>query len=212
MMYLVMGRTAAGKDTAAQIMGEVFGFRQVVSATTRPRRSPDEDTHRFVTPEQAGAERDKVAQTEIGEYLYYATKSDVESADVYIIDPPGMLQLAHAMPGTDFVLVYMLAREEDRARAFAARAMAGDSSLTEQDALALFDKRNADENERFAMFAGLEKDFLARVRGQGPVLGRCMRPFSRPAGLPANVGTPLALLNPYGDEDALRRLIVATFG
>lgn len=161
MKYLIVGRTAAGKDTLARILEEEYGFRQGLSATTRPRRSPDEATHRFVTEAVAAAEADKVAQTRIGKNLYYATRADVEAADVYIIDPPGMIQLAKAMPEESFVLVVVVADRLLRAEAFALRARQGNPSLASNEALEMFNDRDMQESARFS---ALEK----ACAGRGP--------------------------------------------
>ena len=186
MKYLIVGRTAAGKDTLARILGEEYGFRQVLSATTRPRRSPDEATHRFVTEAEAAAEADKVAQTRIGEHLYYATRADVEAADIYIIDPPGMMQLAKAMPEENFVLVVVVADRLLRAEAFAARARQGNPSLASNEALEMFNDRDMQESARFS---ALEK--------------ACAGP-ARPEGLPGNVSSPVVVFNDMEDLEALR--------
>lgn len=186
MKYLIAGRTATGKDTLARILEEDYGLRQVISATTRPRRSPDEATHRFVTPAEADAETDKVAQTRIGEYLYYATRTDVEAADIYIIDPPGMIQLAQAMPEESFALIVMTARPDRSKSAFIARARQGCPDLSEADAEEMYDKREAEESERFA---ALEE----------ACINRC-----RLSGLPQNVSDPILVANYMEDIETLR--------
>lgn len=186
MKYLIVGRTAAGKDTLAHILEEEYGFRQVLSATTRPRRSPDEATHRFVTEAEAAAETDKVAQTRIGDYLYYATRADVEAADLYIIDPPGMMQLARAMPEEEFALIVVVARRLRRAEAFALRARQGNPFLTSKEALEMFNERDTQEASRFSE---LEKACIDQTR---------------PEGLPENVSSPVVVPNYMGDLEPLR--------
>lgn len=186
MKYLIVGRTAAGKDTLVHILEEEYGFRQVLSATTRPRRSPDEATHRFVTEDEAAAEADKVAQTRIGGYLYYATRADVEAADIYIIDPPGMMQLAKAMPEENFALIVVIAERLRRAGAFALRARQGNPFLAGNEALEMFNERDAQESARFSV---LEKASTGQTR---------------PEGLPENVSSPVVVFNDMEDLETLR--------
>lgn len=154
MKYLIIGRTAAGKDTLADALHDDYGFARVKSATTRPRRDEGEDTHVFVTPDEAAAEKHKVASTVIDGHEYYATFKTVNEADVYVIDPEGARELSHNMPKADFHIVYLSAPADQRRQRFVERARAGDPSLAEDDALALFEAREAAEDARFSSFEG----------------------------------------------------------
>ncbi len=154
MKYLIIGRTAAGKDTLADALADGYGLARVKSATTRPRRDEGEDTHVFVTETEATSEKHKVASTVIDGHEYYATFKAVSAADVYVIDPEGARELSHNMPKADFHIVYLSAPADQRRQRFIERAMAGDPSLTETDAAALFEQREAAEDERFSSFEG----------------------------------------------------------
>lgn len=155
MRYLIIGRTASGKDTLANMLCRNHGFSAVKSSTTRPKRDENEDTHVFVTLEEAAAETDKVAQTTIGDYEYYATRKTVENADIYVIDPDGARELSRNMDDEDFHIVYISVSPETRKEHFISRAMAGDENLSKDDALKLFEERDAAEDERFSAFEGL---------------------------------------------------------
>ena len=154
MKYLIIGRTASGKDTLARTLLEEHGMTPVKSSTTRPKRSEDENTHIFVTADEAESETHKVARTEIDGYEYYATYKAVNEADVYVIDPEGARELSHNMPHADFHIVYLSAPTEEREKRFVERACAGDESLTEDAARELFKSRDAAEDERFSAFEG----------------------------------------------------------
>lgn len=154
MKYLIIGRTASGKDTLAKMLRADYGMTLVKSSTTRPKRSDDEDTHIFVTAEEAAAETHKVAQTEIDGHEYYATYKTVNEADIYVIDPEGARELSHNMPHVDFHIVYLSASPEAREKHFIERACAGDGSLTEDEARELFRARDAAEDKRFSAFEG----------------------------------------------------------
>lgn len=112
---LVVGRTATGKDTFRHAL-EKLGMTFVKSSTTREKRYPGEDTHVFLTHEEADAipASEKVAVTHINNGAarddeYFATKTDVMNHDAYIIDPVGVKMLLKNMPDTQFGIIYLQA-------------------------------------------------------------------------------------------------------
>lgn len=119
MKVLIVGRSGVGKDTLREELETSYGWKFVKSKTTRAPRFKGEDTHQFVTRKQADSDDDKVAVTYIentitDKDIYYASRSDVNDCDGYIVDPVGMFQLLCNMPDTDFMLVYLRAKESDR--------------------------------------------------------------------------------------------------
>ena len=88
MMYLIIGRTACGKDYLASELTKQ-GLKGVISRTTRPRRPDEPDTHIFVTKEQAAQETNKVAYTNINDNDYYVIPEVLSDKQFYIIDPIG---------------------------------------------------------------------------------------------------------------------------
>lgn len=146
MMYIIMGRTASGKDYFADLLKQK-GLTGVKSRTTRPPRSDDENTHIFVSQDDAGKTTDRVAYTKIGDYEYFATERDILGKDFYIVDPIGLESLAHNMPSIIFNVIYIEADREDRKRHFVAR-----QSASKEDAEKLFDERDAAETEQFDKF------------------------------------------------------------
>lgn len=143
MKTLILGRSAVGKDYLADKLSKKFGLKGVKSKTTRPIRFLHEDTHVFVNQETADKEVNKVAETKINGYTYYATEEDVEKADYYIIDPLGLYQLVDNMPETRFHVVYIICPDELRCKRFMER---GKTTAEE------FYERNNAEKERFDEF------------------------------------------------------------
>ena len=93
------------EDTLADALRHAYGMTFVKSCTTRPRRTPDEDTHVFLTEQQAEPlVRDAVAYTRIGDYIYFTTAQQVMETEGYVIDPIGMRILCANMPNTRFVI------------------------------------------------------------------------------------------------------------
>lgn len=143
--YLIIGRSGVGKDTLADYMSDM-GLRQLLSYTTRPMRSPDEATHNFVTEEEAAQLTDRVAQTTIDGYEYFATRHQLNLCDTYVIDPQGADELVRNCPDMEFHIVYVMADHAERKARAIARA---EDPETEAK---VFDSRDADESPRFDEF------------------------------------------------------------
>ena len=140
MKWLIVGRTGTGKDYLANRMREE-GMRIVKSYATRPKRSADEDTHIFISKDEAKAiaEAEKAAKTVIRGYEYFATKKQVMDSDAYIIDPNGVYDLVHNMPDTPFGIIYITADEAASTRAAVARA-----DNTEEEEKVVSDRKEAE--------------------------------------------------------------------
>lgn len=108
MKYLIVGRSGTGKDTLANFL-VAKGLRMLKSYTTRPRRYEGEDTHEFITPEEATKKTHKVATTVINGYEYFATQEQLDQCDIYIIDPHGLYELVENCPMTTFHIVHLTA-------------------------------------------------------------------------------------------------------
>ena len=87
MKILIIGRSGSGKSTLANYLTEKYGLKQLESYATRPMRVKNEKGHRFITPEEAKNFTDRVAETVINGYEYFATRQQVDECDVYVIDP-----------------------------------------------------------------------------------------------------------------------------
>jgi len=188
MKFLIIGRTGTGKDTLRKILEEKYGFTFVKSSTTRKRRYPGEDTHVFLTKEEAAAvpEKEKVAVTYIknGDEVdeYFASRQDVKKADAYIIDPDGATMLLKNMPDEQFEIVYLYAA--DRARQ---KAMAVNRAEDKAEAAKIFEARYASEDDEFSSME---------------TMMRSTTDFCR------NCHNVLPWLNIY-DKDAMERLAAA---
>lgn len=158
---LIIGRTASGKDTLADALRRAYGMTFVKSCTTRPRRTPGEDTHVFLTKRQAEPlARDAVAYTKIGDYIYFTTAQQVMETEGYVIDPIGMRMLCTNMPDTQFAIAYVHADDAQRRRHALQR---GDAA---REAVA-FAKRDASEDAEFDRF---ERDIAAYADGNTTAL------------------------------------------
>lgn len=159
MMYIIMGRTASGKDHFAELLKQQ-GLTGVKSHTTRPKRFEEEDTHMFISKDEADKITDRVAYTKIGDYEYFATKNDVMGKDFYIIDPIGLISLANNLPDMAFCVIYIEANRQERKRHFVAR-----QSCSEEEAEKMFDERDNAETKQFDEFE--DKMHAAMKYGNG---------------------------------------------
>lgn len=89
-IILLVAPSGAGKTTVANILCEQYGFKQVVSYTTRKPRYKNELGHIFVTCEQFNCLTNICAYTEFDGNKYCATSEQVDNADIYIIDKKGI--------------------------------------------------------------------------------------------------------------------------
>ena len=143
---LIIGRSGSGKDTLAMALTEKFGMKQLCSTTTRPRRYDGEDSHIFVSEAEAEKLKERVAETVINGYQYFATKQQFEECDIYVIDPRGLEYLCKKAPNSPLCVVYVHA--EDGVRKERAIKRADDA----EEAAKVFEKRHADEDEQFSDF------------------------------------------------------------
>lgn len=175
---LIIGRTASGKDTLADALRRSCGMTFVKSCTTRPRRTPDEDTHVFLTERQAEPlVQDAVAYTKIGDYIYFTTAQQVMETEGYVIDPIGMRMLCGNMPGTSFVIAYVHADSTERRQHALRRGDAARES-------AAFAARDASEDAEFDRF---EQDIAAYDAGDATAL-------------PKNVTSVICIENRYDES------------
>ena len=148
MLICIIGRTGSGKDYLAKKLEEK-GLKQIKSYTTRPKRNENEDTHTFITKEEADKITDKIAVTEINGYEYFATYSQVKENDIYIIDPNGLKVLTENLKDEKMIVVYVKADDEER------KERAINRADNKEKELEIFNKRNESENEQFTEFENL---------------------------------------------------------
>lgn len=89
-LYLFVGRSASGKTTVANILERVGKYNQLQSYTTRLKRSDDEVGHTFISDEEFDKLENIIGYTEYNGHRYCSTAEQVDAADVYVIDVPGV--------------------------------------------------------------------------------------------------------------------------
>ena len=90
-VFLVVGESGSGKDSLVTRLCDEFGYKQLISYATRPRRTNEGDTHIFISPDEVEQYRDQmIAYTQIGEFEYFATKEQLYKNSIYVIDYRGI--------------------------------------------------------------------------------------------------------------------------
>ena len=153
-MILIIGRSGSGKDFLARELAKK-GLSQVKTYTTRPPRYEGEDTHIFISVEEAARTDGKIATTVINGYEYFATADQMKENDVYIIDPRGAAELLQNCPEAFFDVCYLQAEASCR------RAMAVGRGQDMAKEAEIYQMRNADEDAQFREFEGMLKDSYA---------------------------------------------------
>lgn len=92
-IFLIMGKSGAGKDAVVNSLCYKYGLQRLNSYTTRPSRGPG-DMHEFVPSYEGWLESHPddavVGYTYFHNHHYWASQSQADAADLYIIDPDGV--------------------------------------------------------------------------------------------------------------------------
>lgn len=92
-LFLFVGKSASGKSTIANLLSEKYGYKQIWSYTTRPPRYENESGHIFVSKEEFDNLGDLAAYTLYNNYEYGTTFEQINKADIYVVDVPGVESL-----------------------------------------------------------------------------------------------------------------------
>lgn len=117
-LMCVMAESAAGKDRLVNELCNRNNLTQLISYTTRVRRSNEGDTHIFVdeeTYQQMKDDNNIAAYTYINGNHYWSTINQLYESDFYVIDPRGIESLkALNLPKLHLITVYVNVPEDIR--------------------------------------------------------------------------------------------------
>lgn len=88
-LFLFVGKSASGKTTVADMLAK-DGYTQISSYTTRAPRYDGEIGHIFVTDEEYDRLENIMASTLYNGHRYCTTLEQVQEADLYVVDVPGV--------------------------------------------------------------------------------------------------------------------------
>lgn len=93
-LFLLVGPSGSGKSTIEKELCKRMGLRSIESYTDRPRRTPDETGHIFVSTNEFNALGTIVTHTVFAGYQYGTTKACLDEADIFVVDPNGVREVA----------------------------------------------------------------------------------------------------------------------
>lgn len=90
-LIVLIGRSGVGKTSVAEYLCHEYGWTQVESYTTRPKRTENEKGHLFISESEFNdiPGEDLVAYMEYRGFRYGATKTQLNRANLYVVDPGG---------------------------------------------------------------------------------------------------------------------------
>lgn len=89
----LVGKSGSGKSYIAKHLSEKYGYKILLSYTTREKRGDNDNDHIFITENEYYALPQKVATTFFDRHHYCATRNQIDENDIYIIDIEGLKQL-----------------------------------------------------------------------------------------------------------------------
>lgn len=110
MLYVIMGRSGSGKTTVSEALSERYGLKPVWSYTPRPKRSPDEKGHIFVTQEEYDNLQNKIAPVFYSGNHYCTTREQLLQSDLFVAEPSVVPELIKA--NVPFVVICLKISEE----------------------------------------------------------------------------------------------------
>lgn len=109
-LICLIGKSGSGKNYIANKL-ERKGFVSVKSYTTRPMRHDDPNdinTHTFISPDRVSEYKDDiVVDTYFNGAYYFATRQQLNEADIYILDKVGLVNLYRNYHDRDILAFYI---------------------------------------------------------------------------------------------------------
>lgn len=92
-LFLLVGPSGVGKSTIEESLCSRLGLKSIESYTDRPKRTPDETGHIFVSTDEFNALGSIVTYTVFNGYQYGTTKECLDAADIFVVDPRGVKEV-----------------------------------------------------------------------------------------------------------------------
>lgn len=104
-IFCIIGESGSGKTTIVTELCDKYGFKQIDSYTTRPKRTEDEIGHIFVNQEAFDKLKPYiVAYKNFNGFDYGATEQQVNTCDLYVVDYDGLKYLKEHYKGSKKVV------------------------------------------------------------------------------------------------------------
>lgn len=153
---LVMGRSQSGKTTIAKKLAEITGMALLKTSTDRPRRTPDEDTYHFYTPEEAAgipADQKLFSTRAVDGFERWTDRDDFLAAGIAVLDPTGAKPAVRLWQAQGYRVTILYCGEPDETRRTRwMKQFAADDGSDWDQVLAAFEHREATEAPMFDAF------------------------------------------------------------
>ena len=117
-MIILVGESGSGKSTIQSYLIKDYGYKSLISYTTRPPRNGETDgvDYHFISEEEFDKKAEEDFFAEIGQYrewMYGSAKDDCTKDKVAVLTPHGLRQMKK-IPGLDIVSFYIDVPRRDR--------------------------------------------------------------------------------------------------
>jgi len=130
-LVFLVGPSGSGKTTISDLLEKKYGYKSVPSFTTRSPRYEGESGHTFISPEEFSKLKrsgELFTYTKINNNYYGATNEMVDGANLYVIDPDGVLNISmEELLKRHCVYIFITSDDEDRKTRLDARKGEDDS-------------------------------------------------------------------------------------
>lgn len=152
---VITGWTHSGKTRLAEFLSERLGMKLLKTCTTRPKRTPDEDTCHFYTETEAAKipEAEKIFRTfAVDGYERWTGKEDFLKADIAVLDMTGVPQAVRFWQeyGNTVCIIYVFAETAARYNVWIQNAL--DTGKDENAAIHTLEERELSETSMFDQF------------------------------------------------------------
>lgn len=106
-----LGVSGSGKTTLANKLAKKYGYSVLKSYTTRHPRENDEadlSSHTFCTLDEANQMADQIVCSNwFSDFFYFATKEQINAADIYVVDVKGLKDLYRNYTGKPIISIFL---------------------------------------------------------------------------------------------------------
>lgn len=92
-LYCLIGKSGTGKSTVMQALHDTYGYTIAQSYTDRPKRTPDEQGHVFVSPSEFDSLGDLILPRVSQDGRYGMTETMLDNSELIILDYQGTKEL-----------------------------------------------------------------------------------------------------------------------